>query len=70
MKLPDADGFIVAAQKALENHEAVFLHNAEGDIVAVLVTHELHRRCGDALGRPFLNHDHLEPDMAGDVPWL
>lgn len=70
MRLPDAEGFIVAAQKALEGHEAVMLHDAEGAICAVIVTPALHRKTGEALRRPMLAHTHIGSDEGEEVPWI
>ena len=78
MRLPDADGFIVAAQRALVGNgepgqevDVVYLHNAEGAPVAVLVTLEAWRDPETTKNRePMELHDHIEPEMGEEVPWL
>ena len=75
MRLPDADGFCVAAQLALKGVDVVYIHDAEGAPVAVLVTTEAWRdpwpvknRRREA-GHPIENHSHIEPEMGEEVPW-
>lgn len=78
MRLPDADGFIVAAQKALKGNgkpgqavDVVYLHNAEGAPVAVVVSMEAWRDPEFVKNRePMELHDHIEPEMGEEVPWL
>lgn len=76
MRLPDADGFIVAAQKALDGNgpqqgvDVVYLHNAEGAPVAVLVTIDAWHNPEAIKNRfPMELHDHIEPEMGEEVPW-
>jgi hypothetical protein len=74
MRLPDADGFIVAAQKMLEDGvQEVFLHDAEGAPVGVLLPINVYREQvkWPNLGEDELpDHWHLEPEMGEEVPWL
>jgi len=71
MRLPDADGFLVAAQKALADEvQEVFLHDAEGAPFAVLLRIDVYK---EQVKWPGLtkgelpNHWHLEPGE--EVPW-
>jgi hypothetical protein len=78
LRLPDADGFIVAAQKALKGNgepgqevDVVYLHNSEGAPVAAIVSIEAWRDPWAAKNRePMERHDHIEPEMGEEVPWL
>ena len=74
MRLPDADGFIVAAQKLLDNGGApldvVYLHDAEGAPCAVLVTVNAWQTPWETKNRqPLERHGHLEADEGEEVPW-
>lgn len=70
MRLPDADGFCVAAQLALKGTDVVYVNDAEGAIVAVLVSARTWR---DPYlvkrHKPIEKHVHIEPDMGEEVPW-
>jgi len=78
MRLPDAEGFVVAAERALAGNgkpdqdvDVVYLHNSDGKCVAIVVTPQA---WGDPTPvkdrRPMELHDHIEPEMGEEVPWL
>lgn len=73
MRLPDAEGFIVAAQKLLENGgsevDVVYLHDAEGAICGVLVRPVVWQDPLKYKNRePIELHSHLE--AAEPEPWI
>lgn len=72
MRLPDADGFIVAAQKLLKETDVVYLHDAEGAVVAAVlpIGFYLEVTAGEHFPPREYTHDHLEPDMKEEVPWF
>lgn len=73
MRLPDAEGFIAAAQKALEDGkmDVVYLHDAAGEICGVLVRPEVWRDPWRFKNRrPMELHSRIESGQGDEVPWL
>lgn len=72
MRLPDADGFIVAAQKAINGSDVVYLHDAEGAPAIALVAMDFFREmtAGPEFPPREYTHDHIEADQGEEVPWL
>jgi hypothetical protein len=71
MKLPDAEGFIIAAQKMLEDHDITYLHDAEGSPVGAVVSMQVVKRAtpGPRGHEKSFVHDRLEPEQGDEVPW-